>query len=241
LGIALAALSSATAGTTMMAPETTVVPPVTPTVSDDLGFTLSVGYDTDYIFRGTDFGQHLVWSALDYSHEFEGGLGLDLGAWFAALADDDYTELDLYGSLSYSFGPVDVSAGYIHYFYFRDDSDAPEVFGTVGTEVLGVGLELYAGYDFEVEGTYLALTAGYAWDLTDRIGLDFSAGVSYSFEYYTLEDDWNAVDVRLGIPFALSDRATLEPYAAVSLPLDALDEIGQEDTFYGGVSLSVTF
>lgn len=227
--------------------------PVIEPASDDLGFTLSAGYDTDYIFRGVDLGPHLVWSGLDLAHEVAPGVEFQLGAWYA----DDFNnngsgnELDLYTGFTYGAGPVDLSVGYIYYYFpGTGGTNAHEVYGSIATEVAGIGIELYGAYDNnnvpgdDGQGWYTALSAGYSVGLTDWLSADFSAGISYNWDYYNPagqvnSQDWNNVDARLAFPIALTDSATLEPYVAGSWALDALP--AQKNAFYGGVSLSVSF
>lgn len=212
--------------------------PYTP-ASDELGFELSAGYDTTYIFRGFDFGDHLVWVGLDWETEVAQDLTLGLGAWYGSLAEDPYTELTLDAGLSYSLGAVTLGAGYTHYFFLQDNEDVPEVGGTLGFEAGVLDIELGYFYDFEVEGSYLELAIGAEFALTDRVALAPGAAVAYNFDYYASGSDWNHIGVSLGLPITLTSTATLTPYVAANFPLDAITD--QSDIVYGGVSLSVSF
>lgn len=239
-GTAVALASNAFAGP--MAPVAPLdVPTVVPAADEGLGFSLSVGYDSNYIFRGVDVGDNLVWAGLEYERGLTEVVGLNLGAWWASLADDDYNELDLYGGLTFGLGPVDLSIGYIWYYYPNPiDDSTGEIYGSLGYEFYGVGLELYYGYDHEIEGGYGAFSAGYSYAATEMISLDFSTGISMSHDYYFDGTGWNNWDIRLAVPIALTDTATLEPYIAGSVAIDDLDDVA-DDYFYGGVSLSVSF
>lgn len=244
-GASLALASVSFAGE-MVAPAPAPAPPPIAPVSDELGFTLSVGYDSDYMFRGVRIDQNLVWAGLDYEYAFTDMVGINLGAWYATIADSnsDYEELDLYGGLNFNLtDAVTLGVGYIAYIYPGDSraDDTGEIYGSLGYEFQGVGLELYYGYDHEIEGGYAALTAGYSFPILDMVSLDFSAGVSYTHDYNFDGDGFNNVDLRLAIPIALTSTATLEPYIAGSIPVDKLDDAGETDRLYGGVSLSVSF
>ncbi len=209
-------------------------------VSDELGFELSAGYDTTYIFRGVDFGDHLVWVGLDWETEVAQDLSLGLGAWYGSLAEDPYTELTLDAGLSYTVGALTFGAGYTHYFFFQDDADVPEVGATLGFEAGPLDVELGYFYDFEVEGSYLELAIGTEFALTERVALAPGAAVAYNFDYYTGTNDWNHIGVSLGLPITLTSTATLTPYIAANFPLDAISST-EKDQVYGGVSLSVSF
>lgn len=240
-GAALALASTAVAGPIAdagMMPDTLPSPS-----SDDLGFTLSAGYDSDYIFRGVDFGPHLAWTGLDLAHEISEGVEMNLGAWYA----DDFNnngsgnELDLYTGITVDAGPVDVSLGYIYYYFPATGGlDSHEIYASIATEVAGVGVELYGAHDTRTDGQYAALSAGYGVGITDSIGADFSAGISYGWDYNTANNsDFNNVDARLAFPIALTDTATLEPYIAGSWAMSHIR--ASKNAFYGGVALSVSF
>ena len=76
--------------------------------------------------------------------------------------------------------------------------------------------------------------------VTDRISVVPAALISYGIDYYGV-DGFNHVKVGLSLPIKLTSTATLTPYIAYNLPIDALDDLGEEDEIYGGVSLSVSF
>ncbi len=245
-------LATAACAGSALAGETTYstpapVPPMVEAADEALGFSLAVGYDTQYIFRGVDFGDHLVWGDVSYANDFGGPVEMSLGAWYASTNGNEGTELqelDIYGGISASAGAVDFGAGAIWYYFPDDDSYTFEVYGSMGTSFAGVDLELYVGHDFELNdgGTYAAITAGYSIPLGDTLSLDFSSGVSYGDDYSVAgADGFNNVDLRLALPIALTDSATLEPYIAGSIAIDSLSDAGQDDHVYGGVSISVSF
>ena len=62
---------------------------------EDLGAEVSVGYDTDYIFRGANLGQDLLWTDVNVSTSLSDGLGLNIGAWYANPTDAGDDELDI--------------------------------------------------------------------------------------------------------------------------------------------------
>ncbi|CAN5499989.1 hypothetical protein BH23VER1_BH23VER1_11770 [soil metagenome] len=233
----------------MIMTERHAIPPMIQPIDDDLGFDIGLGYDSSYIFRGQEIigadgsGDHLVWGSINYANDFGSPVELSLGAWYASLAADDFTELDLYGALEFELAEgLTASVGYLWYYFPQDGgSDTNEVYGTLGAEFGGVETGFYAGYDTAEDGWYLALTAGYSVKLSDSIALGFDAGLSYSLEYYTPGSGFNNVDLRLSLPIALTDNATFTPYIAGSIALEELEDIGVDDYLYGGASITVTF
>jgi len=246
-GISGALATAAVAGSSYDGGASPIVPPpIVHSPSDDLGFSLSAGYDSDYIFRGADLGDNLVWTALDYANDFGSPIEWNIGAWYASTNgndDTDFNELDIYTGLGTSFGAIDASVGFIAYFFPDTDADETyELYNTLGTEFFGLSTELYTSYDFEIEGWYIALSSGYSIEFSDSISLDVSAGVAYSIDYYFDGSDFNNIDLRIALPIALTDNATLEPYIAGSIALGDLEDVaGEDDYFYGGVSIGVDF
>lgn len=226
------------AGTYVSSGQTSVMPPV----DEDLGFEVGVGYDTKYIFRGVDFGDHSVWASIDYSAPLTDDLDLGLGVWYETIADtgNSFEELDLIGGLTYSLGAVDLGVGVIWYYYPDTSEDALEIGTSLGTSVGPVDFGAAAAYDFETEGFYFEVSAESTIELTDSVALVPGALVSYGDEYYGVTG-FNNVGVSLALPIALTKSATLTPYVAASFAIDALEELGEDDHIYGGVSLSVSF
>lgn len=223
----------------------TPVSPVTPApASSDIGAEVSVGYDTHYIFRGFNFGENLVWAGVDLGVPLTDALSLNLGTWYGSLSEDSYDELNLLAGLSYDLGAFEVGVGAIWYYYpqgFDGNDigidDSLELGATIGTSVGPVDLGLGYYYDLEEEGSYLELGAETTIELTDRIALVPGGSISYADDYYGV-DGFNAVGASLSLPIGLTDRATLTPYIAATWEID---ESGQDDEVYGGVSLSVSF
>ncbi len=138
LGLLALAATPALAGPT--APAKGPIAPLAPE-NDDLGINASIGYDTNYIWRGLNFGQHWVRAGIDGTILLVGGAGED-GAgstslnWdvqFGALAGDQdhfypggfggantpgdasYQRLQLGASIEHDLGPVQIFAGYRYY------------------------------------------------------------------------------------------------------------------------------
>ena len=211
--------------------------------SADLGATLSVGYDSHYIFRGVNYGENQVTSQIDYQLA---NLPIAIGAWYgnptsgSAVNPGHGDELDLYATISQSFGSIDAWLGYTAYLYPEGGSSTNEVGTGFGTAVGPFDVALGAYYDFDIDGWYLDLTVGHSLELTDMISLNLAAGVSYSIDYRVNGSDFNSVLLVASLPIALTDRATLTPYIAGTFALDAIDA-WQDDEVFGGVSLAVNF
>jgi len=222
----------------------TPIAPLPAADSPEIGAELSIGYDTHYIFRGFNYGENLVWAGVDIGVPLSDALSLNLGTWYGTLAEDSYDELNLLAGLSYDLGNFEVGVGAIWYYYPQGFDggglgidDSLELGATIGTSIgpVDVGLGYY--YDLEEEGSYLELGAETTIELSDRVALVPGALVSYADDYFGV-DGFNNVGVSLSLPIALTDRATLKPYIAATWEID---DSGQEDEVYGGISLNVRF
>jgi hypothetical protein len=241
--------ASAFAGTPAKAPAA-----VQPAVEDEpLGITLSVGYDTHYIFRGVEFAENLVWSQIDATVPLTDMLSLNVGAWYGTSADDSgvfsdpgssgsFHELDLYAALLADLGPVTVGLKYTAYLYGGDADleDINEVGITLATTLGPVDLIAGAYYDDVTDGLYFETGVSHIFVVTDRISIVPGALISFGDDYYGVSS-FNHVKVGVSVPIKLTKTATLTPYIAYNHPLEDLDDAGEDNQVYGGVALSVSF
>ena len=205
-----------------------------------LGADISLGYDTDYVFRGRALAEDLLTTTLNLNTISLGdGMNLDLGAWYANTYDGGYTELNLFGGVSVDLGDASLSAGITYYTSGSDDFDIVEPYVGIGTELAGLDVSIGYAYDSDEDGAYVAIGAGKSLELSDDITVDVSASLNYGNDYYGV-DGFNNIDLRIGLPIAVGG-ATLTPYIAGSIAVDALDDAGGDDELYGGVSLSLSF
>lgn len=255
--LALVAACSALNATAGVAPAPAPMP--APASTSLWSGSVTLGYDTDYIFRGVEvFGygraEDLFTASLDLNYQVSDRLTWNFNAWYGnSVADADYDELNLYTKLlykvndSFSFGP---SFRYYSYPYLSGgNSDQYEI----GLEAAWVPcanttVNLGAFYETESEAFYAELGVSYVYKISDRFSLVPGAVVSYrdrdSSSFGASASDFNHAAVFLKAPIALKENVTLTPYVAVNFPLDGVDDVTfdtQDDEVYGGVSLSVGF
>ncbi|MFO1486781.1 MAG: hypothetical protein U1F71_25705 [Verrucomicrobiaceae bacterium] len=189
---------------------------------DSVGASLSAAYDSRYYFRGLWFADNIITTALNLSIPLIGGSGEDgagaltwgLGAAYIATYQTpfgnpssntafDYSEYDLYTSLSYDVGFATLGIQYQYYGYpdtysgsFAGVSNAPgdAELGLTGAHEVGftvtipVGAaNLYAGYyyDLTVNGQYFQLAADYTIGVNDWFSIVPAVQVGYGIDYYT--------------------------------------------------------
>jgi len=231
--------------------------PVTPPVEESPMITgsVSLGYDTQYIYRGFEIlsadgeeADHLVWGALDVNAALTDKLSLNFNAWYASSAGADYDELDLYTRLTYNLGPVQIGPSFKYYHYPRYPSPVDNQYE--------VGLELFASpvenlaiglggfYEFEAEFWYFQLDANYTIKLCDWASLVPGATVSFveveSADFALDLDGFHHITAYLKAPIKLAKNVVLTPYIAGNFPLSDIDDV-QDNIVYGGASLAVSF
>jgi len=135
LGFLALAATPVVAGPSAPAPKNPIAPAP---ADDDLGITASIGYDSNYVWRGINYGQHWVRAGLNGALLLVGGAAED-GAgstsllWdvnYGSLAGDQdhfspnglqfagisntssFQRLQLGAAISHDFGPASVSFGY---------------------------------------------------------------------------------------------------------------------------------
>jgi hypothetical protein len=259
LAAVLAMASFANAGTSAPATSGKACQMCTaPAADESLGLGLGVSYDSHYIFRGLLFGESYISGGLDYSLSLTETIRLDLDARYGILAGDDdfsgglldYERLELGAGLVTDLGPVELGLGYRYYQHNNDLSallnDSHEVGLSLATEVSGVTLGLAGYYDITNEGFYFEAKAAYEIKITESFSLVPAIGVGYAVDYnwQTIApglDGFTAVTASLSAPVKLAKNVTLTPYIAGNLPVDALDDAGEDSQLFGGVSLSVRF
>ena len=208
----------------------------------DLGAEVSVGYDTDYIFRGANLGQDLLWSDVNVSTSLSDGLGLNIGAWYANPTDAGDDELDIYAGVSTDLGGMSLDLGTTYYYYpGATGSNTLEFGAALGTSVGAFDVSLGVYHDIDTENTYVELGAGTSFDLTDNISLDLGAAIGNNQDEVIggQADGLTAVTITIGAPIGLTDNASLTPYLGINAGLEDNQDAGDE--IFSGISLSVGF
>jgi hypothetical protein len=209
---------------------------------EDLGAEISVGYDTDYIFRGANLGQDLLWSDVNVSSSLSDGLGLNIGAWYANATDGGTDELDVYAGISTDLGGMALDLG-TTYYYFPGDTgaNALEFGAALGSSVGAFDVSVGLYHDIDTDNTYIEVGVGTSVDLSDSLSLDIGATVGNNQNVVITDqaEGLTALTLTVGAPIGLSDNATLTPYVGINVGLD--DNDGADDEIFSGISLNVGF
>jgi len=237
----------------------TEIAPVVAPVSG-VEYEAFVGWHSIYEFRGADYGDNMFDAGFGLSNEFSNGYSLSGGVWYADTRggsnQDGFNELDLFAAVGKSWGQFDLSLGYTYYtFPNSTSSDTSEFSFGVATETyygIGLGLTYFQDVD-ALNAGYLEFEASKSFALMDKVGLDLSAGVAWSFNFSPETvaagggglDGYNHFFVKAALPWNFYGDFTVTPYAKyVGVSNDFGSEINtgeSENNFFGGVSLSYSF
>ena len=217
--------------------------PIAPVPPSDISVSISAGYTSEYVYRGSFFGNDLFDFGLEASGSGElgglGELGFTAGIWYASFSGISYSdtftsgggnELDIYGEVSKDLGSFSLAVGITNYSYFGVDptiGDDIEPYVSVSTELSGVSLGVAAYYDESDSygyDLYWEFSAGYA------IG---DLGLSATYGYFDDEVEYFALSA--GYDIAVSDSITISPHITTTFS----DDLG--DQTYGGVALGFGF
>lgn len=217
---------------------------------DGLQKSLTIEYDSKYIFRGVNSlpGSGIATTdiELDYQrrpHHFV------LEIWQASGVSKDYDEFDF--TIAYTYekdgfireqDSVTLSAGYINYYTPNDDhlrlgySDTQEVFGSLEYDI---GSQYTATlkyfYDFDqIRGGFIEskFAACYPWSKFP-IAFDPYISISYDLQYNSNRFAWNNFQTGVEIVRKINDVMKVSATAEMSVPLAAIDQIAKKECWVG--------
>ncbi|SHJ92761.1 hypothetical protein SAMN02745181_2794 [Rubritalea squalenifaciens DSM 18772] len=219
---------------------------------------LSVGYHDNYVDRGFQIGDDTI--SADVATSFACPYtGMEISAGITYLSQHDFLdtglnvdELRYQIAGAYDLGFATGHVGYIHYHYNDpfgfDVNDDQEVYFGLSKNLYGYDTSLT--YFWGIHGPFRGNNEGY---LEGRVNKSFdvlghSINADVTAGYLIEEGELSHVTAKLTYDYKLTETATLSPYVAYAVELDDLDQtfgafqpIPQENTFFAGASLTVTF
>ena len=207
---------------------------------------LTVGYDSEYYYRGLWFSNDNTWFNLGASKKLDDKTTVSALAYYTADSGSTYQELDLGASVAYDAGFATLTAGYTYFFFFDGysatglgQSYAHEVYVSAAKTLGPVNVTATYAYDFYVNASYAELAVDKTFALSDSTSLVLKAAAGYSIGgYYTVingagfnegnESVWTHVVLNASLPIALNSTFTLTPYIAYNM-----SGAGREETNLG--------
>lgn len=201
----------------------------------DLGAEATLGYHTDFIFRGMRWARDTVSGDVNYTYD---GLAVPVtvgAAYYNGINGDgllfgSFDMLQLYTDIAIgTFAGFDVNLGYTHHVF-------PEIRSNLANTGLGygeIGLDISRSLGFAdvvysnayamgglANGWFHQLGLSRGFELTDAVSVVLGAGVAYSDNYWqvgaipgvTRDSGWNHYYVTASLPIQLNCRTVLAPY-----------------------------
>lgn len=245
----------------------TVIEPAAPTCN--LGFTgeISLGWQSDYMFRGLtgatirhggDGAEDSMIAELNTQYAFNDN-------WAAVAGATVRSGMETHNSVghdSFRIGGLwhnDMFSAELGYQYhnvnYADNQD--ELYLNLGTVCpwTGANVNLFYAYSLDrdtenvLAGDYLELSASKLFAINDCFGIELSGGIAYSFDYWSSNlDNWNHYYITVGAPYKVGETLTVTPYVTFTDGLSQMypisvgaGQVDQEDQWVFGVKAAVTF
>lgn len=208
--------------------------------------SLTLGYDSRYVLYGYRLTRHLYKADMYLSKPLTDKLSVWAGSWYGYLADDTYSELDLYGGANWKVTDrLTAGACYSLFNYFKapfteeanDQEYAVSLVRAVGEKLT---LALRDQYDLAAKGHLLRALADFNQPLAGKLTLTLSAEYGYVLNYYEEEDGPHHALFKMSLAHPITDTLSATLFLARTLALDAIDSFEEDDT-YGGVSMTWSF
>jgi hypothetical protein len=208
--------------------------------------TVVLAYDTHYMFRGANYGRHIV--STDISHSF----GLSerwsalLGTWLAHNPEGingSFSEADFYGRLDYTWDDWVIGLTSTLYTYYDVPwALEPEVGIHLDRTLAGIDWSVLGIHDFQAKGQYAQLSGTRGFECTDWLQLEPAAVLALNNHYFIQGSGWSHLGLSLAASVQLAKHTVLRPYVTYNVALDAAKSEGLVvDQLFGGISLALDF
>ena len=210
-----------------------------------LSTSLTAAYNSKYMLYGYDNGDDLFHGDVYLFYPLSDTWSVWGGSWYGQIEDGTYEEVDVYAGADYAFTEhCSAGIGYSMFNYIETPfatNDIAHEFAVHATYARDTySLSIRNQYDTEAEGSLTRIIAGNTEPLTDALSLAVSIEAGYAFEYYLDANIWNHALAEISLPFQLSPAINLSPSVGYSIPLAAMDDYTDEETFVT-FSASYTF
>ena len=237
-------------------------------IGSDVSGEISAGWDSRYFYRGLWFGDETAWANAEFSKEIASNLTGSVNFFYTDVADEtlSYSEGNIGAALSYDAGFGTFDLGFVHFRFYdgfagagsagvNANTEANELNFTYSQDLLcGFSGHITVARDLTIDGTYGEFGISRSFEISENVGLDFSATAGYSLDdYYAANlgngdesEGWTHTVISLALPIQLTETATLTPHVTANISMESREDTNvladRDDTevFYGA-SLSVSF
>ena len=201
--------------------------------AQDLSISTTVGYESTYVFRGTELADDIFHGAVDIAF-----LDFYAGIWTAQpITGGEDNEIDFYAAYGFAASDlVSIDLGGTLYYYPEAGSSADE---TTFEAYIGAAFDVilmpavYVYYDFDLEVLTLEGSAGYSVPLSDVTSFDLGAYLGY------IEPDEGEGQYYLGSTADVCYSFTVTSSGSIGIRFSNLKDGDSE--FYWGAEFSAGF
>ncbi|MFZ9979327.1 MAG: hypothetical protein ACO3HN_05210, partial [Opitutales bacterium] len=150
--------------------------------ANPVALDLTVGYDSEFYYRGLWFSNDNTWFNLGASKKLSDTTTASGFAYYTADSGSTYQELDLGAAVAYDAGFATLTAGYTYFFFFDGysatglgQSYSHEVYVSAAKAVGPVNVTATAAYDFYIDAAYAELAVDKTFALNDSTSLVLKA------------------------------------------------------------------
>ncbi|HMO05285.1 MAG TPA: hypothetical protein PKC67_12545 [Kiritimatiellia bacterium] len=213
--------------------------------SSPVSTTFTTAYESRYVLYGYRLSRHLYMADIYLFKPLDENTSIWGGVWYGYLTDGTYQEVDVYGGIDRMItDTLTLGLAYSLFNYIEvpfPTSDHVSEFAAHATYASGgLSLQLREQYDTEADGHLVRAIGSYTLPLADSVSLVLGAEAGYAFNYFIDGNLWNHAEVSAKTPWQLNDQWSISPFIARSIPLAAIDDFEEYET-YGGISASYTF
>jgi len=228
------------------------------TANADIETSIGAGYASDYVFRGSNYGEDHFEASIDVSGSGNlGGLGdLDFSAslWLGTASNFGGTgisgnEMDISLSASKALSEnLSLEVGVTNYSYYGDIisvvplPDDLEPYIGLGTSLGGISLGVAAHFNeggAQLHDMYWEFTAGYEMEVSGNVTLGLAGVIGHWDEVASGAED-TYYGISAGLSIAVSDSITVTPYLSHTIDGNQVDGTTDDETV-AGVSVSFGF
>ncbi len=238
----VAALSVASAGDTYVPFDAKAPADACPSYSH----SLSMGYDSDYIWRGLQRADETLWGAAN----LDLGNGFSVGAKYLEGLPGGYEEFNAYAA--YALPQIlgfDASLGYRFYDFFDAANEEHEASLSLSRDFLGATLGLFTAFGFENDTWFHQASLDRELNV-GGVALNLGSAIGYWGGRGVASDGFGFTQTKLSTDIPVGCRVVLTPYVGYinSLPGGPTHPsdtqwggISPGDKFFGGISGSYAF
>jgi hypothetical protein len=207
--------------------------------------TATINYHSRYVLYGVEYGQDLFHTDLYLHLPLNQRITLWGGGWYGYLSNGTYHEVDLtIGAECQMAAHLSAGLSYtlVNYLevFLPIDALAHQAQSHLTYAHGPLTLSWRTLYSSESRGYLLRFFATLAQPLSETVSLAIRTEYGYEFQHLTDRNGSTHAEIRLMLPWQMTDTAVIQPFVARSIALETIDAFVGNYT-YGGLAIRASF